>query len=103
VIGWGPGRRGAAPCRVRRRAMVVVEGLELAQRVDQVGVVPDQGAAQELTPAGLHPPFHDRIHPRNADAAGDNLDASAANTASKAAVNFESRSRIRYLAVAPAS
>lgn len=28
-------------------------------------LVPDQGAAQQLAPAGLHPPFHDRVHARH--------------------------------------
>jgi hypothetical protein len=39
----------------------VVEVFELAQRVKQMPLVPDQGAVQELAPAGLHPAFHERI------------------------------------------
>lgn len=28
-------------------------------------LVPDQGAVQQLAPAGRHPPFHDRVHARH--------------------------------------
>ena len=37
------------------RAMLVVEGLELTERVEQVSLVPDQHAVQEFTAAGLGP------------------------------------------------
>jgi hypothetical protein len=33
----------------------VVEGLELAQCVHEMAMVPDQGAVQQLAAAGLHP------------------------------------------------
>jgi hypothetical protein len=33
--------------------------------VQQVPLIPDQGAIQQLTAAGLHPPFHDRVHSRH--------------------------------------
>jgi hypothetical protein len=36
--------------------MLVVERFELGERVEQVGLVPDQGALEEFVPAGLHPP-----------------------------------------------
>jgi hypothetical protein len=36
--------------------MLGVERLELVERVEQVGEVPDQGAVEELVSAGLHPP-----------------------------------------------
>jgi hypothetical protein len=39
-----------------------------------VVLVPDQGAVRELAAAGLHPPLHDRIHPRHPDAAEHDLD-----------------------------
>jgi hypothetical protein len=58
-------------------AVPVVEQLELMQGMHQVSVVPDQGAVQELAPAGLYPPLHDRIHPGCADRARDDLDAFA--------------------------
>jgi hypothetical protein len=47
----------------RGGSVFVVERFELAQCVPQVGLVPDQGAVQELAPAGLHPPLHDRVAP----------------------------------------
>lgn len=47
------------------RPMLVVEGLELAVCVEQVPLVPDQRAVEELTAVGLHPPLHHRIHPRH--------------------------------------
>jgi hypothetical protein len=59
------------------RAVFVVERFELAQCVQQVGAVLDQGAVQDLVPAGLYPPLHDRIHTRGADRARDDLDALA--------------------------
>lgn len=55
--------------------VLVVVGLELAQCVEQVGLVPDQGPVKKFVPAGLHPSFGDRVHPRNADAREDDLDA----------------------------
>ena len=58
-------------------AVPVVEQLELPQCVQQVGLIPEQGAVQELAPAGLHPPLHDRIHPGCADGARDDVDALA--------------------------
>jgi hypothetical protein len=39
------------------RPVLVVEGLELAQDVQQVALVPDQSAVQQLAAAGLHPPL----------------------------------------------
>lgn len=57
------------------RPMPVIERLELAERVQQVGLVPDQGTVEEFAPAGLHPTFHDRVHPGNADAGSDDLNA----------------------------
>jgi hypothetical protein len=48
-------------------AVLVVVLLELAQRVHEVTLVPDQDVVQKLVPAGLHPPFHDRVHARHPD------------------------------------
>ena len=54
---WAQGRRA-----VQRAVgtMPVVEELEFTERVEEVRVVPDQGAVLEFAPAGLHPPFRDR-------------------------------------------
>jgi hypothetical protein len=41
------------------RPVDVVELFELPKGVQQMPLVPDQGAIQELAPAGLYPPFHD--------------------------------------------
>lgn len=49
--------------------VLVVVPLVLAQRVQQVGLVPDQGAVEQFAAAGLDPPFHDRIHARHSGAA----------------------------------
>ncbi|MBL3671105.1 hypothetical protein JL475_35280 [Streptomyces sp. M2CJ-2] len=43
--------------------------------VEQVVLVPDRHAVQQLAPAGPHPPLHDRVHPRHPDAAEHHLDA----------------------------
>src|SRR4051795_12741930 len=44
------------------RPVSVVELLELAQGVEQVPLVPDQGPVQQFVAAGLHPSLHDRVH-----------------------------------------
>ena len=41
------------------RSMLVVDRLELVERVEQVGLVPDEGAVEEFVAAGLHPALHD--------------------------------------------
>src|SRR5271165_4899726 len=58
------------------RSVPVAGLLELPQGAQQVGLVPDQRAVQELAPAGLHPPLHDRVHPRHPDPAEYSFDAS---------------------------
>jgi hypothetical protein len=55
--------------------VLVVEVLELPQRVEEVALVPDERAVQQLVPACLHPAFHDRVHPGHLDAAEHGLDA----------------------------
>jgi hypothetical protein len=55
------------------RPMAIVEGFELAQRMQEVAFIPDQGAIQQLAPAGPYPALHDGVHPRHPDAAGDDL------------------------------
>ncbi|WP_250573985.1 hypothetical protein [Nonomuraea sediminis] len=37
--------------------------------------VPEQASIQELSAARLHPPVHDRVHPRHSDTGEHNLDA----------------------------
>lgn len=58
------------------RPVGVVELLELAKCAQQVRLVPDQGAVEQLATAGLHPPLHERVHPRHLDPAEHDLDAS---------------------------
>jgi hypothetical protein len=67
VIGSGAGmQRG---CLVQG-SMLVVEVFVFAQGVPQVVFVPDE----ELLPARLHSPFHDRVYPRHADTGEHRLD-----------------------------
>ena len=54
--------------------MGIVELLELAQGVQQVPLVPDQGTVEQFAAAGLHPAFHDRIHSRHLYPAEHDLD-----------------------------
>jgi hypothetical protein len=54
--------------------MLVVEVLELPERVQEVALIPDERAVQQFVPAGLHPAFHDRVHSRHLDAAQYDLD-----------------------------
>jgi hypothetical protein len=56
------------------RPVSVVEGLELAQRVQQMSLVEDQRPVEQLAPACTHPAFHHGIHPGNADAAAHDRD-----------------------------
>ena len=57
------------------RPVGVVELLELAQGVQQVRLVPDQGPVGQFAAAGLHPAFHDRVHSGHLDPAEHGLDA----------------------------
>ncbi|MCU1681134.1 MAG: Transposase [Amycolatopsis sp.] len=56
-------------------AVLVVELLVLAQGVPQVGLVADEGSVQQFVAAGLHPAFHDRVHPWHLDTSEHGLDA----------------------------
>ncbi len=47
------------------RPMLVVEGLELTEGMEQVTLVPDQSPVEQFTAAGLHPPLHHRVHTRH--------------------------------------
>jgi hypothetical protein len=64
----GPG----AECGVK--TLLVIEVLELPERVQEVALVPDERAVQELVSARLHPAFHDRIHSRQRDPAEHDFD-----------------------------
>ena len=44
------------------RPVLIVVGLVLAQNLSQVGLVPDEGAVQELAAASADPAFDDRVH-----------------------------------------
>ena len=57
------------------RPVLVEEGFELAQRIEQVALVPDQCPVEQFAAAGLHPPFRDRIHSRHPDSGQHGLDA----------------------------
>ena len=69
-------------------AALVVEMLELPERVQEVALVPHERAVQELVPAGLHPAFHDRIHAGHLDAAEHPLDSGVLEHGVKQAGEF---------------
>ncbi|MFF1691571.1 hypothetical protein, partial [Streptomyces sp. NPDC058254] len=56
------------------RPMGVVEVFELSQGMKEMALVPDQGAVQQFASAGLHSPFHDRVHSRHPHPAEHDLD-----------------------------
>ena len=45
--------------------VAVIELLELAQGVQQMPLIPDQGPVEQLAAAGQHPALHDRVHSRH--------------------------------------
>jgi len=57
-------------------AVGVVAFFELAQRVQQVAVVPDQRAVEQFLAAGLYPALHDGVHARRPYSAEHDLDVS---------------------------
>jgi hypothetical protein len=69
AMGTGSARSGAAWPKSPVRAVLVVERLELVQRVQQVALIPGQSAIQQLAPAGLYPSLYHGVHPRHPDAA----------------------------------
>lgn len=85
------------------RPVLVVEGLELAQRVEQVALVPGQGPVQQFARQvctqrsmielvrGIHAPVSTILMP------------ASARTASNSSGNLPSRSRINHCARHPAS
>ncbi|WP_316732585.1 hypothetical protein [Streptomyces mirabilis] len=56
----------------------MVMPLELAWRVAQVPLVPDQRAVQEFVAAGLHPTLRQGVHPRHADPGEHDVDTRVA-------------------------
>jgi hypothetical protein len=65
--------------------VLVVELLVFAQRVEKMGLVPDEGPERSSARAGSHPAFHDGVHAWHSDPGLDDFDASACGTASKVA------------------
>jgi len=68
MIGGGQGVQWSGACDALVGPVGVVVLFELAQGVEQMVLVPDQGAVQQLVPAGLYPAFHERVHARYPDA-----------------------------------
>ena len=62
-IGEGSARSGQGVGDSLVRPVGVVELLELAQGVEQVRLVPDQGPVEQLAAAGLHPSLHECVAP----------------------------------------
>ncbi|MEV6055768.1 hypothetical protein [Streptomyces sp. NPDC052107] len=81
--------------------MLVVVGLELAERVEQVALVLGHGAVDVFALARLYPALREGVRARGPDAGDDSQ--SGVGRALKAVVNFESRSRIKNLVSLPAS
>jgi hypothetical protein len=78
-----------------------VELFEFLQSVEQVALVPDQGAVEQLVSGGLHPALHERIHARDPDAAEHGFGSGVLEDRVERAGNFPSRSRIRNRARQP--
>ena len=60
-------RRGAAERAVR--PVLIVVGLVVPQDPPQMGLVPDEGAVEELAAASADPVFGDRVHAGRLDVA----------------------------------
>lgn len=84
-------------------AVSVVEPFELAQGVEQMSLVPDQGTVQQFVSAGLHPAFHDRVHAGDADSGGDDLDALGLEDGFEGSGVLAVAVLIQYAVVVPAS
>src|SRR5690348_14911741 len=99
VIGSGSGRRGCGSPEGPVGPVLVVEVLELPQRMQEGMLIPDERAVQQLVTACLHPSFHDRIHPRHLDSAEHCLDTrvleDGVEQAGELAVAVRSRNRAR--------
>lgn len=82
--------------------VLVVEVLELPQRMQEVALVPDRVRSRSSWATCLHPAFHDRIHPWHLDPAEHDRDARLLQDRVERAGNLPSRSRIRNRAPLPA-
>src|SRR5713226_6301335 len=71
--------------------------LILAQDPPQMGLVPDEGAVQELAAASPDPAFGDRVHARRRHVAKHSPDPGIGEDRVEWAVKFEPRSRIMNL------
>jgi hypothetical protein len=76
-------------------SVLVVEPFVLAQGVTQVTFFPQEAAVEELAAARLHPPLHDRVHPRHPDTGEHGLDAGLGEELVHERREFPSRSLIR--------
>lgn len=54
---WGQGAQWSGACDALVGPVGVVVLLELAQGVEQMVLVPDQGGVQQFVPAGLYPAY----------------------------------------------
>ncbi|MET7398848.1 hypothetical protein ABZS66_35705 [Dactylosporangium sp. NPDC005572] len=61
MIGGGNGRDGRAFAMPWCGRWPFLKRLELAQGVQRMLLVPDEGPVQQFTAAGLHPPLDDRV------------------------------------------
>jgi hypothetical protein len=105
-VGAGIGKWSKRSCLPKSpvRPMLVIKDLELAQHLEKIVLVADQGPVQQLPPAGLDPALHDGVHPWHPDTAlNDARIPAPAGTAPKAAVNVASRSPMRNVAALPTS
>jgi hypothetical protein len=74
--------------------MLVVEVLELPERVQEVALIPDERAVQQFVPAGLHPAFHDQFILGIWTPLSTTLIPASWSTASNKPGNLPSRSRM---------
>jgi hypothetical protein len=58
------------------RPVLIVVGLVVAQDLQKMGLVPDEGAVQEFASASADPAFSDRVHAGRLDVAQHGPDAS---------------------------
>lgn len=91
---------GAGVRKALVRPVLVAGRLELAQDLPERALVPDHHAVQQFSPAGLHPPLHDRVHSRYPDAAEHHLDPRVLEDGveQRARQPASSRSMTRFLA-----
>jgi hypothetical protein len=74
VIGSGTVRSGRRLVQGLMRSVLVVEVFVRAQGVPKMSFVPYEAAVENLVTARLHPPLHDRVHPRHPNIGEHRLD-----------------------------